>query len=127
MIFLQIMPFLLMFALYAAYLEAAGRILQYKGISWRRCFGLALAVGAITIAVNAVIMFTQLAVAPVATTLLGLAGQIVLGAYAFRSRGSTASGNTLQSYHGGLLTAVAIGLLLVTAFAILGVMHVLRP
>lgn len=127
MILLQLVPFLLMLALYAAYLKAAGRLLKYKGISWRRCFGLAFVVGVITIAVRAVIMFGQVANPSMVVILLSLVGHVGLGSYAFRSHGSTASGNTLQACHGGLLSAVALGFMLATAFAIFGVLRVLQP
>jgi hypothetical protein len=126
MVVLQLVPFLLMLALYAAYLKAAGRVLKYRGISWRRCFGLALVVGVVTIAVRAAIVFGHVAIPPLVGVLLGLAMHIGLGAYTFRSHGSTASGDSLQPYHGGLLAAVAVGFMLATALVIFGVLRVLQ-
>ncbi len=127
MAILQFVPLLFMLVLYATYLKIAGRILRYTDISWRRCFGLALVVGVITIATRAAIIFGHVAIPPLVAVLFGLVMHAGLGAYTFRSHGSTPSGNSLQAHHGGLLSAVAVGLMLVTALVIFGALRAFQP
>jgi hypothetical protein len=108
----QLIPLLIILAIYAVLFKVAARIVRASRVGWPQAFQIAALVGVIAIGGRAASLYVgQLPV--LLGALLGLGMQLALGAWFFRERAFAPDGQPLGWAGGAKLTAVAIGLLLV--------------
>ncbi len=109
----QLLPLLIILALYAVYVRLAARILGTSRVGWSYAFQFSMLVAVITIA-------GRWATAYVGTLplllglVIGLGLHLALGAWFFRERALASNGQQLGWGGGAKLTAVAFGLLILT-------------
>lgn len=109
------LPLLLMIVVVACFFRLAAWLLRRTRVSWKNCFGFALMLAAVAILRAMAGLALGAVLPPLMGFVLGLAITVVLGAWFFRQRASTAAGVAL-GWSGALqLTALGIGLLMALA------------
>ena len=120
----QLLPLLIVLALYAAYFRLAARVLRASRIGWLYAFQFAGLVVVLTIAGRLVSSyFGELPL--LLGIFFGLILHLVLGAWFFRERALASDGQPLGWSGGAKLTAVAFCFLFLTLALVLGGMRAL--
>jgi len=116
---LQLLPLLIILALYAAYFRLAARVLRASQVGWLYAFQFAGLVVVITIVGR--LASSQFGELPLLSgVLFGFALHLTLGAWFFRHRALAADGQPLGWAGGAKLTAIAFGLLFLTLAVLVG-------
>lgn len=127
MILLSFLPLLLVLILCAAYAKLAARIFRRSSLSWRNSFLFAFLLGLLAIAGRATSTALGYSLPIAVGLLVGLAINLLLGGWFFAIRATDTQGQLLGWRRGVFLSAIMFGLLVVTVFALMGLVHVLTP
>ena len=127
MILLSFLPLLLVLILCAAYAKLAARIFRRSSLSWRNSFLFAFLLGLLAIAGRATSTALGYSLPIAVGLLVGLAINLLLGGWFFGIRATDTQGQLLGWRRGVFLSAIMFGLLVVTVFALIGLVHVLTP
>jgi hypothetical protein len=107
----QLLPFLTMLAVYAAFFKVGARVLRVSRLTWSHALQFAGLVGVLTIVGRAASLYLG-EIPIVLGALLSLALQVTLGAWFFGERALASDGQLLGRAGGAKLTAIAFGLLI---------------
>jgi hypothetical protein len=101
---------------YAGFLKLAARLLRYS-VSWKSSFIFA-AIMLVAVIVDHVLVFSEPVAIRIGHGVVLLLGLVILGSWFFSGRG-TKRGGTVLGWSGGIrLIALAFGMMIVVAFAI---------
>ncbi len=123
---LQLLPLVVVLCLYAAYVRLAAKITRLSGIGWLRAFQFAALVMVLSVLGRVVSLYVGQAPL-VAALLFGIAFHLAIGAWFFKNRAMTISGQPAGLGGGAKLSGVALGLLLATIVVLFGVVRALLP
>ena len=116
----QWLPLVIMLVLYAAFFRLAARVMRTTRVGWSYAFQFAGLVFLMTIAGNSLTSMQAGELPLLLGALLGISLHLLLGAWFFRERALGSDGQPVGWLGGAKLTAVALGLLLLTTAVLVG-------
>lgn len=127
MAILQLIPLLVVLAVYAGFLKLAARFRRFSGVRWAHCLAFSSMIIALAVSARALAVFGGLSLPPFVHTVVGALVHLGLASWFFRARGKTPSGQPLGSWGGVQMALMAMAMLLCTAGLLFVLVYTLAP
>ncbi len=105
----------ILFLIYASYARLSGKILKIMGLHWKNCFYFSLVIMVVSMTLRGLILAAKIDVPSFLAIPLGAGSLLAPGAIFLGRSVKDENGNSIGNTNGLKITALALGLLLLTA------------